>query len=35
MTLFCNVNTRNNLVDFPQKIIPYLIMEWMYAIAWE
>jgi hypothetical protein len=33
MILFCNVNTRNKLVELPQKIIPYLIMEWKYAIA--
>jgi hypothetical protein len=28
--LFCNVNTRHILVEFPQMIIPYIIIEWKY-----
>ena len=29
--LFCNVDTQNILVEFPEKIIPYFITEWKYA----
>ena len=29
--LGCNVHTWHMLVDFPQKLIPYSIIEWKYA----
>jgi hypothetical protein len=31
ITLFHNINTRHTMVEFPQKIIPYLITERKYA----
>jgi hypothetical protein len=30
MALFCNLNTSSLLAEFPQKIMPYVIIEWIY-----